>query len=134
MAICYLGIGSNLGDRRKFIKLAVKKINNLKDTRVIKLSRIIETEPFGGPAGQPKFLNAALKIKTNLSPTNLLKKLKTIEQELGRPKKHGRSRPRTIDLDILFYSDKVINRKELKIPHPKIFERDFVIKPLLEIV
>jgi len=133
MVICYLGIGSNLGDRRKTIKLAVKEINDLKDTKVIRLSRIIETKPAGGPSGQAKFLNAALKIKTNLTAFTLLEKLKQIEKKLGR-KKTVRFGPRTIDLDILFYGNKIINRKNLKIPHPRIFEREFVIKPLLQIL
>ena len=133
MTTCYLGIGSNLGNRRKNIRLAIEKINALKETRVVKPSRIIETEPVGGPAGQGKFLNAALKIRTKLPPLILLKKLKTIEKELGR-KKTVRNGPRTIDLDILFYGDKIINKKNLVIPHPRIFEREFVIKPLSEIV
>lgn len=132
MAICYLGIGSNLGDRRKNIKSAIKEINALKDTRVVKASKIIETDPVGGPKGQPKFLNAALKIATRLPPPALLKNLKKIEKGIGR-KKTVRYGPRAIDLDILFYADKIINRKDLKVPHPKIFEREFVLKPLLEI-
>lgn len=134
MVTCYLGIGSNLGNRQKFIRLALQKINQLKGTKIIKVSKIIETEPIGGPVGQGKFLNAALKLKTNLSPIGLLKKLKIIEQGLGRPQKHIRYSPRTIDLDILFYADRLINRKDLKVPHPKIFEREFVIKPLLKII
>lgn len=133
MAICYIGVGSNLGRRRKNIREALEKINLLKGTKIIKTSKLIETNPVGGPVGQPKFLNAALKISTNLSPLNLLKKLKTIEKELGR-KKTVRWGPREIDLDILFYGDKVINRKELQIPHPRLFEREFVIKPLLEVL
>jgi 2-amino-4-hydroxy-6-hydroxymethyldihydropteridine diphosphokinase len=133
MVTCYLGIGSNLGDRQKNIRLAVKKINALKGARVIKLSKIIETEPVGGPRGQNKFLNAALKISTNLSPLLLLKNLKRIEKELGRVKtvRYG---PRVIDLDILFYGNRIVNRKDLKVPHPRMFEREFVIKPLLEII
>ena len=134
MAICYLGIGSNLGERRKNIKLALQKINRLEGTKVIKVSKIIETDPIGSPSNQGRFLNAALKIKTGLAPSALLKKLKTIETELGRPKKHIRYGPRTIDLDILFYADKIINRKDLKVPHPKIFAREFVLKPLSEII
>lgn len=134
MVTCYLGIGSNLGDRRRNIKLAFQKIRKLKGTKIIKVSKLIETKPIGGPRNQGKFLNAALKLKTNLSSLDLLKKLKIIEQELGRPKKHISYGPRTIDLDILFYADKLINRKDLKIPHPRIFEREFVIKPLLEII
>ncbi len=133
MITCYIGIGSNLGDRQRIIKSAVKKIKALKDTRVIKASRLIETKPVGGPAGQSKFLNGVLKIKTNFPPKRLLKKLKIIEQELGRIRTI-RNGPRTIDLDILFYGDRVINTKELIVPHPRMFEREFVMKPLLEIV
>lgn len=133
MIICYLGVGSNLGNRRKNISLAIKKIKALKDTRVIKTSKIIETKPVGGPSGQPRFLNAASKIKTNLKPLALLKKLQDIEKELGR-NRTVRFGPRTIDLDILFYGDRIINTKTLTIPHPRIFEREFVIKPLMELI
>jgi dihydroneopterin aldolase/2-amino-4-hydroxy-6-hydroxymethyldihydropteridine diphosphokinase len=133
MAVCYLGIGSNLGDRRKNIKKAIKKIHALKNTKFIKVSKIIVTLPVGGPAHQGKFLNAAIKIKTDLSPKILLKKLKLIEKELGRTEA-VRFGPRIIDLDILFYADKVVNCKDLKIPHPKVFEREFVIRPLLEVI
>jgi 2-amino-4-hydroxy-6-hydroxymethyldihydropteridine diphosphokinase len=133
MLTCYLGIGSNLGDRRKNIRLAIKKINALKDTEVVKVSKIIETKPVGGPR-QGKFLNAALKIKTNFGPLTLLKELKKIEKELGRNSDNIRYGPRTIDLDILFYADRIINRKNLKVPHPKMFERQFVIKPLSEVI
>lgn len=132
--ICYLGIGSNLGDRRKNIKIAVKKINQLKSTSIIRLSRIIETKPVGCPCGQDKFLNAALKIQTSLAPLILLKNLQKIERKLGRPKKHVFWGPRTIDLDILFYGSEVIKTDRLKIPHPRIYEREFVMKPLLEII
>lgn len=132
MVICYLGIGSNLGDRRKNIRLAMQKINKLKDTKVLKTSKVTQSEPEGGPP-QRDFLNSAIKIKTKLSAFKLLKALKKIEKELGREKtvKNG---PRTIDLDILLYGNKIINRKDLKIPHPRMFEREFVIKPLLEII
>lgn len=133
MVTCYLGLGSNLGDRKKFIRLAVKKIKLLKETKVIKLSKIIETLPQGGPRKQGKFLNAALKIKTSLSPLAILKNLKQIERELGRIKS-VRYGPRTIDLDILLYGNRMINHKDLKIPHPKMFERVFVLKPLSEII
>ena len=133
MVICYLGIGSNLGNRRRHIKLAIQKLKKLKDTKVIKVSRLYETNPVGGPASQGKFLNAALKIKTTLPPLNLLKSIQKIEQELGRIKtvRYG---PRTIDLDILFYGKRVIRRKELKIPHQRVFQRQFVMRPLLEVL
>ena len=133
MTICYLGIGSNLGNRKRNIKLATQKINALQNTRVLKRSNVIESSPAGGPAGQPNFLNAALKIDTKLSALTLLKKLKEIENQLGR-KKIARFGPRVIDLDILLYADKVKSSKTLTIPHPRMFDRDFVIKPLMEVI
>ena len=132
MVICFLGIGSNLGDRRENIRKALKEISALKNTKIIKVSKIIETEPVGGPA-QGRFLNAAIKLETDILPITLLKELKKIERKLGRTRQ-VRNGPRTIDLDILFYADKIIKRKELTIPHPRIFEREFVLKPLSEIV
>ena len=132
MVTCYLGIGSNLGDRRRNIRLAIQKINKLKDTKILKVSKIIQSKPVGGPL-QRDFLNGTIKIKTKLPPIKLLKALKRIENELGR-KKTARFGPRTIDLDILLYGNKIINRKDLRIPHPRMFEREFVIKPLLEII
>ncbi|MFA7271881.1 MAG: 2-amino-4-hydroxy-6-hydroxymethyldihydropteridine diphosphokinase [Candidatus Omnitrophota bacterium] len=133
MEICYLGVGSNLGNRRLSIKQAVSRINLLENTRVLKKSAFIQTAPVGGPAGQPKFLNAALKIRTGFAPLRLLKELKIIEKELGRTK-GVRNAPRTIDLDILLYGDRVVRTEKLVIPHPRMFVRDFVIKPLSEII
>ena len=133
MTICYLGLGSNLGNRRENIKLAVKKIEALKETRVLKKSKVMESSAVGGPLGQRGFLNAALKIDTKLSALTLLGKLKKIENHLGR-KKTVRFGPRIIDLDILLYADKVMHNKILTIPHPRMFSRDFVIKPLAEVL
>ena len=133
MVICYLGVGSNLGQRRKNIKLAVRKIKDLKDTAIIKVSKLLESSPSGGPAGQPNYLNAALKISTNFSPEELLKKLKKIENQLGREptKRFG---ARVIDLDILLYADRFIKSQSLAIPHPRMFGRDFVVRPLVELL
>jgi len=122
-----------LGNRKKNIGQAIRKINLLKDTKVLKQSSIVETDPVGGPRNQPKFLNASLKISTILSPLKLLKKLKIIEKEMGRVKS-VRNGPRVIDLDILLYGDKVISKKNLIVPHPRMFARDFVVKPLTEII
>ncbi|MBI4982899.1 MAG: 2-amino-4-hydroxy-6-hydroxymethyldihydropteridine diphosphokinase [Candidatus Omnitrophica bacterium] len=133
MLTCYLGVGSNLGDRLKNIKLSIQKIDTLKETKVIKVSRIIETKPLGGPRHQPKFLNACLRIQTSLSPKILLKKLKIIENEIGR-RKTVRFGPRIIDLDILLYGDKSVRTKLLRIPHPRLFERSFVVEPLTEVL
>jgi 2-amino-4-hydroxy-6-hydroxymethyldihydropteridine diphosphokinase len=128
---CYIGLGSNLGDRALNIQLAIEKIKRLKDTKITKISSIIETLPVGGPA-QGKFLNAAIEIQTNMSPRDLLKNLQTIESELGRLRtvKNG---PRTIDLDILFCEDLQIRENDLIVPHPRIKEREFVLTPLREI-
>ena len=133
MVICYLGVGSNLGNRRKNIKLAVKLLEALEDTDILKRSKIFETLPCGGPSGQPNFLNAALKIRTNFSPLGLLKTLKKIENEIGRVPA-VRFGPRVIDLDILLYGDKIMNNRFLTVPHPRMFNRDFVIKPLIEVL
>ena len=133
MVICYLGVGSNLGKRRKNIKLAVKLIKALPETKVIKISKFLQSHPCGGPAGQPDYLNAALKISTNFSPLNLLKKLKKIENALGRIPT-VRFGARVMDLDILLYGDRIIKNQSLTVPHPRMFKRDFVIKPLLEVL
>ncbi len=132
MVICYLGIGSNLGERRKNIRRAIAKIRQLKGIRIIRLSKIIETQPLGGPPGQPRFLNAVLKIQTDLRPLVLLKSLQKIEKELGRPRNHLFHGPRAIDLDILFYGNELIKTKDLQVPHPRLGERDFLMQPLLE--
>ncbi|MDO8488924.1 MAG: 2-amino-4-hydroxy-6-hydroxymethyldihydropteridine diphosphokinase, partial [Candidatus Omnitrophota bacterium] len=122
-----------LGCRMRNIKLAIKKIGALKDTRITKISRFFEFAPVGGPAGQSNYYNAALKIQTKFSPINLLKKLKEIESELGRTS-GVRFGPRVIDLDVLLYGDKFIESKRLTVPHPRMFKRDFVIKPLKEVL
>lgn len=133
MYTCYIGVGANLGNRRKNIQSAIRKITALRKTKVIKISKLIKSDPLGGPPGQGKYLNGALKIKTKLSPITLLKELKKIEYELGRIKS-VRNGPRVIDLDILLYADKIINTRTLVIPHPRMFSRDFVIRPLLEVL
>lgn len=132
MAICYLGIGSNLGKRRENIRKALDYLVKARKVKIEKVSRIHETDPVGGPA-QGNYLNAAIKIETSLSPRALLKFLKETEKDLGR-KKSVRFGPRIIDLDILLYADKIIRSDDLVIPHPRMFEREFVLKPLREII
>lgn len=131
MPICYIGLGSNLGDRKKNIQSAIERINRIKATAVTKVSTFIETKPLGGPA-QPDFLNAAIEITTDLSPRTLLHNLQEIESQLGRVRleKNG---PRTIDLDILFFNSQRIKEDGLVVPHPSINEREFVLRPLREI-
>lgn len=133
MAIVYLGIGSNLGDRNANIDKALTFLKEHEDIKVVAVSTLIETEPVGGPE-QGKFLNGAIKIDTDLLPLDLLTQLKMIERRLGRVKTDVLNAPRTMDLDILFYDDVVIIQgKSMAIPHPAIAERLFVLKPLSEI-
>ena len=130
MSIAYIGIGSNLGDRERNCEEALNRLLK-RGIKVIKRSSLHETEPWGVKE-QPKFLNMAVKVETGLSPEELLKNLKEIEIDLGRgeSKRWG---PRIIDLDILFYDDRIIKRDDLEIPHPGTRDREFVLKPLSEI-
>ena len=127
----YLGLGSNLGERRKNIEASLDLLMENPSIRVKKISSLIETEP-EGVKKQPFFLNGVVEIETDLSPFLLLKFLKSIEKALGR-KSARRWGPRIIDLDILLYSDLIIDDDNLKIPHPLLTERDFVLAPLKEI-
>lgn len=131
MVTSYIGLGSNLGEREVNIRLAIERINQLKETKVTKKSSIIETFPVGGPP-QGKFLNAAVEVETGLPPRELLKNLQNIETELGRIR-NAKNGPRTIDLDILLYADIKLNEKDLILPHPRLREREFVLAPLREI-
>jgi len=130
MSTVYIGIGSNLGDRLKNINRAVDCLKADKDITVEKISSIIETEPVGSVG--PRYLNAAVKITTELAPGKLLAVLQDIEKKLGR-RRPFKNAPRTIDLDILLYDDKLVDEPDLKIPHPRMLEREFVMKPLSEI-
>ena len=130
MPTVFLGLGSNLGNRRDNIKEAVRLIQK-HNISLKKFSSIIETEPVGGPS-QEKFLNTVVKVKTDLSARHLLKTLKSIEKELGR-RKTVVNGPRIIDIDILLYDALTLNTPQLIIPHPRMWQRDFVMRPLKEI-
>ncbi len=130
MSICYIGLGSNLGNREFFIRQAAEFIGRGPKIKLLKMSSLIETAPVG-PV-QPFFLNAAAKIETNLSPAALLDFLESIEKKLKKYKIE-QDGPRTIDLDILLYDKISVNTPRLTIPHPRMAVRDFVLKPLLEI-
>lgn len=129
MAKVYLSLGSNIGNRRKFIELAVRSIKDF--CKVIKISSVYETEPWGKP-NQPKFLNLCLLAETDLQPKQLLRKLKKIEVDLGRTKT-AKWAEREIDIDILFYENLILNEADFTLPHPRIEERAFVLIPLNEI-
>jgi 2-amino-4-hydroxy-6-hydroxymethyldihydropteridine diphosphokinase len=130
MSTVYIGIGSNLGSREDNCKAAIRHLidNGIK---VLKLSSMIETEPWG-VKDQPKFINMAAKVETGLGPEELLRLLKQIEATIGR-RQTIHWGPRAIDLDILFYDDLVLKTPDLEIPHPGIADRYFVLSPLAEI-
>jgi len=131
MAIVYLGIGSNLGDRYKNIQNAYMHLED-QGIIILRKSNIIETQPQGGPRNQNKYLNSVIKIETQLDPFELLDKLQHIEASLGRVRT-VRNGSRTIDIDILYFNNLQINTDLLTIPHPRIEQRKFVLIPLQEI-
>ena len=125
----FIGLGSNLGNKEENIIKAIDLIR--KRFKILNVSSLYETEPIGYKQ-QDWFLNCAMKINTNLKPQELLIFLQSIEKKLGRIRtiKDG---PRTIDLDILFYNNKIINENNLIVPHSRLHERLFVLEPLKEI-
>ena len=131
MVVCYIGLGSNLGDRKKALDDALKRLKGLSGTKVRRVSAFIETKPQGGPPQGP-YLNAVAEVETGLLPYQLLQELQRIETALGRIRTVVNG-PRTIDLDILMYGDTLMQEQALSIPHPRILEREFVLAPLKEI-
>ena len=128
-ADAYLGLGANLGNPKDTFEKALGIVANF--AKIKKVSRLYKSDPFGFP-DQPSFINAAVLIRTNLPPNELLSKLQRVEIELGK-KFICENGPRVIDLDLLLYGDQIIKTKELNLPHPGILERDFVILPLLDL-
>ncbi|MBU3837484.1 MAG: 2-amino-4-hydroxy-6-hydroxymethyldihydropteridine diphosphokinase [Candidatus Phocaeicola faecigallinarum] len=133
MAKVFLGLGTNLGDKRNNLLTAVTNIEE-KIGKVTSLSSFYETEPWGFES-ENSFLNAALCVETSLDPATILHIIKEIEIEMGRTQKSVNKiySDRPIDIDILLYDDLTMETDELTIPHPLMTERDFVMKPLMEI-
>ncbi len=126
----YLLLGSNKGNRRKYLLMAMYLLQNKIGT-IVHTSSVYITEPWGNN-NQPKYLNQALIINTQFTPLQLLKKLQKIEKELGRTNKNQYS-SRTIDIDILFYDRIIFTAKNLVIPHPRLHLRNFTLMPLMEL-
>ncbi|NIP28775.1 MAG: 2-amino-4-hydroxy-6-hydroxymethyldihydropteridine diphosphokinase [Phycisphaerae bacterium] len=131
MTTAYIGLGSNLGEREKSVRNAVKMLAEAEGIEVVRVSEIIETEPLG-QANQPKYLNAVAETTTTLSAKDLHKKLVDVEVSLGREQKEKWT-SRIIDLDLLLFGTEVINHSDLTIPHPQIHLRSFVLKGLCEL-
>ena len=125
----YLGLGSNLGDRRSFLDSAISAL--VPALRVSRLSPIYETDPWGY-SDQDDFLNMVVEAETDLGPKQLLVFLKGIEVKLGRQPRF-RNGPREIDIDILIYDDQILNEVGLRIPHPRLQERAFILVPLADL-
>lgn len=134
MARVYIGIGSNVGDRHAHVDLARQALAALDRTELVAFSPVYETEPVG-PLPQGAYLNAAAALDTELDPYDLLDALRSIEQQTGREPTERREKwgPRTLDLDILLFGDRVLSRDELIVPHPMMHDRWFVLKPLADI-
>lgn len=126
----YVAFGTNMGDKNKNIEKAIEMMRD-RGLKVIKISQVYKTEPYGY-TNQPEFLNGVLEASTYLDAVDVLKTLLEIEKDMGRVREFKWG-PRIIDLDILFFNDDVIDEKDLKVPHPDMQNREFVLKPLCEI-
>lgn len=131
MTRVFIGLGSNIGDRKKNIEVAMRLLDAPPDIKVEKGSSLYTTEPIGY-VGQDWFLNSVVEVSTLLSPKDLLHRCQAIEEQMGRVRTMLWG-PRTIDLDILLYGEEIIEDDELIIPHPNMHKRGFVLVPLAEI-
>ena len=127
----YVAFGSNMGDKKKYLDNAIQGLRDMKEIVVEKVSEYLVTEPYGD-VEQDEFLNGALRVRTLLSPEELLDRLHVLEQAADR-KRIIHWGPRTLDLDILFYDNEIIDTVELHVPHIDMENRDFVLKPMVEI-
>jgi 2-amino-4-hydroxy-6-hydroxymethyldihydropteridine diphosphokinase len=132
MIRAYVGLGANLGDRAAMLRVALEQLAAEPGVEVVGVSATRETDPVG-IAEQPRFLNAAAALETELSARGLLDALLGIERRLGRTRAGPRSGPRTIDLDLLLYGDLQIDEPGLEVPHPRLYERLFVLEPLADL-
>ena len=128
----FIGMGSNVGDRRAHCAEAQARLARLPETELLRVSPLVETEAAEGVAGGP-FLNAVAELATALPPLDLLRALRTIEAALGRPPGHRPGTARTMDLDILLYGDRIVREAGLDIPHPRMARRRFVLEPLVSL-
>lgn len=128
----YIGLGSNLDSPARQIDVAFELLAGLPETRLVGRSAMYRSAPFGG-VEQPDFVNAVASVETRLQPARLLEELQAIERARGRERGEVRWGPRTLDLDLLVYSDHVIDEPGLSVPHPGIAERNFVLLPLREL-
>lgn len=132
MTVAYLGLGSNVGDRRSHLESAVAALPK-HGVQIVASSSVYETEPVGLVTDQREFLNACLRVETALGPEELLDACKAVERDVGRTGTDVRHGPREIDVDLLLFGRRSYRSGRLTIPHPTIVERRFVLVPLLEL-
>ncbi len=130
-ALVYVGLGANLGEREAALRQALAALGQCPGTRVLRVSPLYGSAPVD--AGGPDYLNAVAEVATTLAPEALLQALQAIEQSAGRERPY-RNAPRTLDLDILWFGDQVIDTPLLTVPHPRMAERAFVLRPLADLV
>ena len=128
----YIGLGANLGDREATLRRAVELLGIEPGVDVVAVSALRETDPVGY-VDQPRFLNGAVAIETELEPRELLERLLTVERSLGRERTGPRFGPRTVDLDLLVYGERTVDEPGLTVPHPRLAERSFALEPLAEL-
>ena len=131
MTLAYVGIGSNLDEPRVQVQQAFEELGRMDRTRLTRKSSLYRSDPMGH-ADQPEFVNAVAELDSELSPLEMLQQLQQIENRQGR-KRSFPNAPRTLDLDLLLYADRIFLHSDLTLPHPRMHERAFVLKPLLEI-
>lgn len=132
MTRAYVGLGANLGDREGMLRIALERLAAEPSVELVSASTLRETEP-EDYLDQPRFLNGAAAVETDLSPRQLLARLQLIECELGRRRAGSRFGPRVIDLDLLLYGSLTMSEPELEIPHPRLHLRRFALEPLAEL-
>jgi len=131
-ATAYIGLGSNLGDRLETLRTAVGRLDTVDGVRVVACSPVYESVPLGPVRGQPAFLNAVCAVETTLAPRELLARLMAVETDLGRVRDVPQG-PRTIDLDLLLFGAAIVDEPGLRVPHPRLRDRAFVLWPLLDL-
>ena len=132
MTRAYIGLGANLGDREAMLRSALEQLGAEPGIDVMAVSKLRDTDPVG-ITDQPRFLNAAAAVETDLTARELLDRMLGIERRLGRTREAPRFGPRTIDLDLLLYGDEQIDDPGLEVPHPRLHERLFALEPLADL-
>ncbi|PNU21701.1 2-amino-4-hydroxy-6-hydroxymethyldihydropteridine diphosphokinase [Geothermobacter hydrogeniphilus] len=132
MSLVFIGLGANLGDRRANLCHARTALAAMPEVQLVGSSRLYETEPVGGPEGQPAFFNTVLQLQVELDPCRLLERCQDLERACGR-KREIRWGPRTLDIDLLLVDAMISRSPELELPHPRLTGRGFVLAPLLDL-